>query len=57
MRSYTISLIPGDGIGPELTEATITVLDAVQRKSKIVLNVVKAEAGDECFKKRGVALP
>jgi 3-isopropylmalate dehydrogenase len=57
MRSYTISLIPGDGIGPELTEATIKVLDAVQMKSKIVLNVVKAEAGDECLKKRGLALP
>ena len=26
--SYTITLLPGDGIGPEVTEATLRVLDA-----------------------------
>jgi len=57
MKSYTISLIPGDGIGPDQTEATLKVLKAVQRKNGIVLNIVKTEAGDECYKKRGVALP
>ncbi|MEE9400822.1 MAG: isocitrate/isopropylmalate dehydrogenase family protein, partial [Dehalococcoidia bacterium] len=25
---YTISLIPGDGVGPEITEATRRVLEA-----------------------------
>lgn len=57
MKSYTITLMPGDGIGPELTEATERVLDAVQRKSGLVLNIVKVEGGDECAKKRGVPLP
>ena len=32
MTEYKISLIPGDGIGPELTEATLKVLEAVQKK-------------------------
>jgi hypothetical protein len=49
--------MPGDGIGPELTEATLEVLEAVQRKNGIGLNIVRAEAGDECYKKRGAALP
>jgi 3-isopropylmalate dehydrogenase len=57
MNSYTISLISGDGIGPEQTDATLKVLEAVQRKNGIVLNFVKIEAGDECLRKRGVALP
>ena len=46
MTEYTISLIPGDGIGPELTEATLKVLDAVQKKFGVKLKMVEAEAGD-----------
>jgi 3-isopropylmalate dehydrogenase len=57
MTEYKISLIPGDGIGPELTEATLTVLKAVQEKYNLRLNFIEAEAGDACLSKRGVALP
>jgi len=57
MSEYKISLIPGDGIGPELTEATLKILDAVQQKFDIGLNIIQVEAGDACFEKRGVALP
>lgn len=57
MSNYQIALIPGDGIGPELTEATLKVLDAVQQKFSLGLNIVKVEAGDTCFERRGVALP
>jgi 3-isopropylmalate dehydrogenase len=57
MSEYKISLIPGDGIGPELTEATLKILDAIQQKFNIGLNITKVEAGDACFEKRGVALP
>ncbi len=57
MSEYKISLIPGDGIGPELTEATLKILDAVQQRFNIGLNITQVEAGDACFEKRGVALP
>jgi 3-isopropylmalate dehydrogenase len=57
MNSYRIVVIPGDGIGPELTEATLKVLYAAQKKFDLRLKLVQAEAGDECFKKRGIALP
>jgi len=57
MSDYQIALIPGDGIGPELTEATLKVLDAIQERFGLGLNVVKVDAGDECFKRKGVALP
>ena len=32
MTEYKISVIEGDGIGPELTEATLKVLAAAQAK-------------------------
>ena len=57
MTEYVISLIPGDGIGPELTEATLKVLDAAQKKFGIKLKMVEAEAGDGTLAKRGAALP
>lgn len=54
---YKISVIPGDGIGPELTEATMVVLKAVQRKLGLDLEFIELEAGDECYARRGTALP
>jgi 3-isopropylmalate dehydrogenase len=57
MSKYTISLIPGDGIGPELSEATMEILNAVQQKFDIDLEVIQVEAGDTCYEKTGVALP
>jgi 3-isopropylmalate dehydrogenase len=57
MSEYKISLIPGDGIGPELTEATLKILNAVQQRFNVGLDIIKVEAGDACFEKRGAALP
>ncbi|MFH0897656.1 MAG: isocitrate/isopropylmalate dehydrogenase family protein, partial [Candidatus Bathyarchaeota archaeon] len=57
MKSYAIALLPGDGIGPELTEATLKVLEAAQRKNGIKLTIFKAEAGDACLERTGTALP
>jgi 3-isopropylmalate dehydrogenase len=57
MTGYKISLISGDGIGPELTDAVLKVLESAQTKFGLKLNMIDAEAGDTCFKKRGVALP
>ena len=56
MSDYKIALIPGDGIGPELTEATLIVLGAVH-KFGLDFKILEAEAGDDCLKRRGVALP
>ena len=34
MKTHRIALYPGDGIGPEVTDAAVAVLTAVQQKSK-----------------------
>lgn len=50
---YQIAVVPGDGIGREVMEATIYVLDALG----IDFEYVYGEAGDECLEKTGSALP
>ena len=54
---YYISLITGDGIGPELSESALAVIDAVSGSGGPDLTVVKLEAGDGALAKTGAALP
>jgi len=51
--TYTITLISGDGIGPEVTDATVRVLEATGIKFKWE----KAIAGQEAQDKYGTPLP
>ena len=50
---YSIAIVPGDGIGKEVMEATISVLDSLD----IDFDYIYGEAGDECLEKNGTALP
>ena len=51
--SYKIAVVPGDGIGKEVMQATIEVLDALG----IDFEYTYGDAGDECLEKNGTALP
>ncbi|MCK5626094.1 isocitrate/isopropylmalate dehydrogenase family protein, partial [Candidatus Bathyarchaeota archaeon] len=57
MTSYKIAVISGDGIGPELTKATVRVLDTIQERYNINFDMVNVDAGDACLENKGVALP
>lgn len=50
---FKIAVIPGDGIGKEVMEATINVLDALN----LDFEYTYGDAGDECLEKTGTALP
>ena len=50
---YKIAVVPGDGIGREVMEAAIYILDSLD----INFEYTYAEAGDECLEKTGTALP
>ena len=52
-NSYKIAVVPGDGIGREVMQATIDVLDTLD----IDFEYVYGDAGDECLEKTGNALP
>jgi isocitrate dehydrogenase (NAD+) len=49
----TVTLIPGDGIGPEVAEATVRVVEAL----KVPLTFEQADAGAEVVNKYGTNLP
>jgi 3-isopropylmalate dehydrogenase len=48
-----VALIPGDGVGPEVTEAAVAVLEA----SGVELAFSRHPAGDDCLAATGEALP
>ncbi|MBI1829748.1 MAG: isocitrate/isopropylmalate dehydrogenase family protein [Thaumarchaeota archaeon] len=54
---YQISLITGDGIGPEISESVIKVLETVNDKLDLKIKIEKLEAGDNALRKTGKALP
>src|SRR5437667_1707069 len=51
--AHTITLIPGDGIGPEVTEAVVGILDA----AGVSIEWERHEAGVLAFERTGKALP
>ncbi len=53
MTTYNVTLIPGDGIGPEVTEAAKRVLEA----TGVSFNWELAYAGAEAKEKSGAVLP
>jgi len=54
---YNIALIKGDGIGPELAKAAISILDTLHDKFDLKFSINHLEAGDGALKKTGKALP
>ena len=52
-----IAVIPGDGIGPEITMAAITALEAVASKYGHVLNLQYVKACSESVEELGEPLP
>ena len=51
--AHAITLIPGDGIGPEVTQAVVKVLDA----AGVAIDWDRQDAGVIAFKKTGQTLP
>ncbi|HUT05785.1 MAG TPA: isocitrate/isopropylmalate dehydrogenase family protein [Nitrosopumilaceae archaeon] len=54
---YKISLITGDGIGPEISESAESVLDTINDKLGLNFEITKLQAGDVSLKETGKALP
>ncbi|MEM2110751.1 MAG: isocitrate/isopropylmalate dehydrogenase family protein [Candidatus Bathyarchaeia archaeon] len=57
-KTYRIAVLPGDGIGPEVIEASVKVLEAVQKAAKnLRFNLIYGEAGYNCIEKYGTNVP
>jgi len=50
-------VLPGDGIGPEITQATLAVLEAANRKFGLRLEYEQKEIGLASLKAQGTTLP
>ncbi|NOZ24885.1 MAG: isocitrate/isopropylmalate dehydrogenase family protein [Nitrospirae bacterium] len=50
---YRITLIPGDGVGPEISEATVRVVEA----TGVQIEWDVQEAGEDVYKREGTPLP
>jgi 3-isopropylmalate dehydrogenase len=54
---YKISLITGDGIGPELSDSAVSVLNTISDNLDLKFDITKLKAGDSALKETGKALP
>jgi len=57
LTKYDVSLITGDGIGPELAAAAKKILEKINDNSSTKFSISELEAGDAALKKHGRALP
>jgi 3-isopropylmalate dehydrogenase len=57
LKKYNISVIPGDGTGPEVVEEGVKILDAVAGKSNFSFNFTHYNIGGDHYLKTGEILP
>lgn len=57
MADFKIALIKGDGIGPEIVDGAVTVLDAVAKKHGHNFNYTEVDMGGCAIDKFGTPLP
>jgi 3-isopropylmalate dehydrogenase len=57
MGTFNIAVLPGDGIGPEVTNETLRVLQEIERLQDISFRFESFDAGAERFLKTGVTMP
>ena len=50
---HKVALLPGDGIGPEITDAAIRVIES----AGVAIDWVPLEAGLDARRKRGTPIP
>ena len=48
---YNLSLITGDGIGPELSDSVVTILNTINDKLDLKFSIKELEAGDAALEK------
>lgn len=57
MKEFKIALLGGDGIGPEVVDEAVKILDAISQKFDYKFNYTKALIGGCAYDKYGTPLP
>ena len=53
MKRYKIVILPGDGIGPEVMDSALSVLDIISRKYNFKIDIIHELAGGESIDQYG----
>ena len=56
-RTHKITLVPGDGIGPEVTAATVNILETAGKQTGCSFDWHRYDAGADAFAKTGEYIP
>ncbi|MDQ2832650.1 MAG: isocitrate/isopropylmalate dehydrogenase family protein [Acidobacteriota bacterium] len=56
-KTHRITLIPGDGIGPEVSSAVVTILEAAGNATGVAFDWHRHDAGADAFEKTGEYIP
>jgi 3-isopropylmalate dehydrogenase len=57
MKTFKVAVLPGDGIGPEVMQEALRVLDAVSKKFQVGFETTEARVGGIAIDVDGTALP
>ncbi|MCL5100748.1 MAG: isocitrate/isopropylmalate dehydrogenase family protein [Candidatus Marsarchaeota archaeon] len=57
MKTWEITILPGDGIGPELIKSSMPILRSINKKFKISMKIHLGSAGYNTIKNYGTNLP
>jgi tartrate dehydrogenase/decarboxylase/D-malate dehydrogenase len=57
MKTHKIAALPGDGIGPEVLEAGLTVLETLEKSEGFALNTVRFPWGSAFYLQHGRMVP
>lgn len=56
-RQYRIAVLPGDGIGPEIMQEAVKILQAIEAREGITFHLSYARIGGEAIDQDGTPLP
>src|SRR6201747_1707954 len=56
-KTHRITLIPGDGIGPEVSGAVVSILEAAGAATGVAFEWHRYDAGADAFEKTGEYIP
>ena len=57
LMNYNLAVLPGDGIGPEVMDCTLKIVDKISKKYELTLNLEHADVGGIAIDNHGKALP
>lgn len=56
-KTYRIALLPGDGIGPEISQEAVKILRAIEKHEHVIFDIQEGDFGGGAYFRHGHAFP